>query len=50
MAQLALDQNWPVGWAYDGRANLFAPRMFLDQAESTFQVRGHKCLQVLCSA
>ena len=42
MAELAKQQNWPVGWAYDGRANLFAPRLgFLDQAESTFTVSGH---------
>ena len=51
MKELAAAQNWPVGWAYDGRANLFAPRMgFLDQAESTFKVCGHAVLHVLCSA
>ena len=39
MAQLAVDAKWPVGWAYDGAANMFAPRMFLPQHESEFTVR-----------
>lgn len=48
MATLAAEQKWPVGWAYDGRANLFAPKMgFLDQAESTFKVSGLNVFQVL---
>jgi len=29
MVQLAGENGWPVGWAYDGRSNMYAPAMFL---------------------
>ena len=45
LTSLAKDERWKPGWAYDGRKSMYAPDMFLPQAETTYNVR---CPCVAC--
>lgn len=40
MKALAEQENWPVGWAFDGK-NIFAPSLFLPQYEQSHEVSTH---------
>ena len=35
--QLAENEAWQLGWAFDGQKNLYAPRMFLPQHETNYE-------------
>lgn len=39
LKNLAKDERWNPGWAYDGRKSMHAPVMFLPQAETSYNVR-----------
>ena len=39
LKNLAKDERWSPGWAYDGRKSMHAPVMFLPQAETSYNVR-----------
>ena len=45
LTSLARDERWKPGWAYDGRKSMYAPEMFLSQAETSYNVR---CTCVAC--
>jgi hypothetical protein len=38
MAKLAADSEWPDGWAFDGRKNMYAATLFLPQHETQYEV------------
>ena len=54
LVQLAEDENWPAGWVFDGRKNIYAPLEFSDskrfrflgQDEQSFEVRRLWVLQI----
>lgn len=46
LMSLAKDEKWNPGWAYDGRKSMYAPDMFLSQAETSYNVR---CTCAACS-
>ena len=46
LKNLAKDERWSPGWAYDGRKSMHAPVMFLPQAETSYNVR---CTSTACS-
>jgi hypothetical protein len=46
LKNLAKDERWSPGWAYDGRKSMHAPNMFLPQAETSYNVR---CTCTACS-
>ena len=39
MRELADKEGWPVGWAFDGRKNMYSPELFLPQHETQYEVR-----------
>ena len=39
MQALAEQQQWPVGWAFDGLKNMYTPEAFLPQHETHYEVR-----------
>ena len=46
MQALAEQQQWPVGWAFDGLKNMYTPEAFLPQHETHYEVRqacAHAC-------
>jgi hypothetical protein len=45
LKNLAKDERWSPGWAYDGRKSMHAPNMFLPQAETSYNVR---CSSTAC--
>ena len=47
MLELSVQQRWPVGWAFDGRKNIYAPVMFLPQHETCYEVGFMPCLSRL---
>ena len=38
MQALAEQQQWPVGWAFDGLKNMYTPDAFLPQHETHYEV------------
>ena len=38
MQALAEQQQWPVGWAFDGLKNMYTPEAFLPQHETHYEV------------
>ena len=39
MQALAEQQQWPVGWAFDGLKNMYTPEAFLPQHETHYEAR-----------
>ena len=39
IAALAEQEDWPKVWAFDGRKNIYAAKLFLPQHENIFEVR-----------
>lgn len=39
MSAVAEQQQWPVGWVFDGFKNMYAPDRFLPQHETHYEVR-----------
>lgn len=50
LRSLAKDERWSPGWAYDGQKSMYAPDLFLPQAETSYNVRCSCCLLSLCCA
>ncbi len=38
MSAVAEQQQWPVGWVFDGVKNMYAPDRFLPQHETHYEV------------
>ncbi|KAK9811199.1 hypothetical protein WJX73_009529 [Symbiochloris irregularis] len=46
LLQLAEDENWPVGWVFDGRKNIYAPYEFKDRGTHKFLTQEEQTYEV----